>query len=105
MLDRDRRKRQRATCIVELGGSCGYPRLLIARQKGMRSLLFPGGRLRRKEPVVAGALRELEEETVYEAAAGDTGSGRFAPQPYASMPGFPRAFFSIDAACMTTRSG
>ena len=69
MLDRDRRKRQRATCIVELGGGCGYPRLLIARQKGMRSLLFPGGRLGRNEPVVAGALRELEEETGLEAAS------------------------------------
>ena len=55
----------------------------------MRSLLFAEGRLRRNEPVVADALRELAEETGYEAAAGDTGSGRFAPQPYASMPGFP----------------
>ena len=63
------RKRKRATCIVELGGGFGYARLLIARQHGMRSLLLPGGGLRRQESVVSGAVRELKEEAGLEARA------------------------------------
>ncbi len=61
-MDQERKKRSRATCVVEIPSPDG-PSVLVAREKGAKSRVLPGGWIRKDESAVDAAKRALLKET------------------------------------------
>ena len=64
-----KRKRRRASCLIEITNEAGIACLLISRQHGDKYDMIPGGGIDRGEAPIVAAIREVNEETTLRTCA------------------------------------
>lgn len=64
-----KRKRRRASCIIEMKSPEGELCILISRQRGDQFNMIPGGGIDRGEAPIIAAIREVNEETTLKTKA------------------------------------